>query len=257
MVESNPVAYPTDEQNYIVAWKLMPEKWSTVFSDYSGACNLPTFIGADDWVEYEKTGSFGAEPLFVCIGILYSWFEPDKWFFESNDDLDEYRNKILVYYGMHTNAKDLEDLIISSAAWVRWNCGCNPSQRVLGGGIHVYPDSPIICFDYLLDTWSLVERIPGMDIVGAAKSIVSVGINIDLDKLAASSEQGPQQVNTAYYTMLASLLLGGQKDMYSDLFQQWNESGAHAPVMQNRLISAANKDNLTVDDLRLLTKRSG
>lgn len=255
MVEPNPVAYPTDEQNYIIAWKFMPEEWSSEFSDYSGKCSLPIFIGADDWVEYMKTGSFGVEPLFMCIGILYSWTDaPEKWFFGSDDDLDEYRKEILTYYRTRTNAKDMEELIISSAAWVRWNCGCNPSQRVLGGGMLVYPESPIISFDYLLDTWSLLERIPDIDIVGATKSIVTVGMSINIEKLAASSEQGPQQVNTLYYTVLASLLLDGQKDMYLDLFQKWIESGSHAPSMQERVQAAARKTHPTIDDLRLLTK---
>jgi hypothetical protein len=253
MSETNPLAYPSDEHNYNVAWKFMPENWSSDFSDYSGRCNLPIFIGADDWVEYNETGSFRGNPLSICIGILYSWFEPDKWLFISDIDVDEYRKKALTYYGMFTNAEDLENLIISSAAWVRWNCGCNPSQRVLGGGVCVLPESAGVRFDYLLDSWSVLERFPNVDVIEMAKSIVSVGHGIDLGKLAASSEQGPKQVNSVYYTMLASLLLGGQKDLFLDLLKQWIESGAHAPDMMNTLMSAANKDSVTVDDLRIFT----
>ena len=131
----------------------MPENWAFEFTGHSGGCNLPIFIGAEDWVEYEKTGAFSGTPLSICIGILYSWSEPEKWMFTEEDQLDEYRAKILFNYGMQTNAKDLNELLISSAAWVRWNCGCAPSQRVLGGAIQIDPKNPMPRYDYVLDTW--------------------------------------------------------------------------------------------------------
>lgn len=255
MTDKNPAAYPTDEHNYDVAWKLMPESWSADFTNYGGRCNLPIFIGADEWIEYKKTGEFRSSALSICIGVLYTWSEPEKWCVSEEVDLDEYRYRVLVHFGHQTNTSDLHELLISSAAWVRWNCGCNPSQRVLGGAIGVDPDNPMVRYDYVLDTWSLIERLPTIDIAGACQSLASIVTGIDLSQLhARSGEAGQQNLNSVCYLYLASMLLLGDREEYSRCFKLFTEELMRAPGLISRLKSAEDKDVVTVDDLRIFTK---
>lgn len=232
----------------------MPDNWASDFTDYSGGCQLPIFIGADNWVEYEKSGEYGVSPLFVCIGILYSWSEPEKWHFETQEGLDEFRNKVFFHLGLQTDTENLTELLITAAAWVRWNCGCVPSQRVLVGAMQIDPNNPSVSYDYVLDTWSLIERIPDVDLVGMCKSILSVALGIDLNNLLTASDQGQQNVNSVCYLILASLLLLGDKEEFARLFDILAGNAMNAPRQQAKLQTAAQMHSPTIDDLRIFTK---
>ena len=247
--------FTVDDQNYGVVWKLMSDGWASEFTDYSGGFALPIFLGGEAWQDYERTGEFESGPLFAFIGILYSWMEAGKWLFEGDqEELDDFRRKLLLHLGMQTNVESYEELLTSAAVWVRDNCGCVPSQRVLGGAVTVAPGSASVRYDFLLDTWLLLETVPSIDRIGASQSIVSTSRDLDLDELLAASDQGQQNVNSACYVMLAAMLILGMKSEFSALYAKLNNSYMRVPTASAKLESAAMKDNVEIDDLRLFTK---
>ena len=253
---TSPAGAPLDSSNYGEVWKLMAEGWATDFTGYSGRFALPIFLGGEAWVAYERSGEFEVGPLFACIGILYTWSEVDKWMFDGNqNDFDEFRRKLLLHIGMQTNTENFPDLAISASSWVRNTCGIIPSQRVLGGALNV-SGAAGIGYDYILDTWLLLETVPEIDQDGACRSILSIGKQVDLNVLVTASDQGQQNVNTAGYVMLGSLLLQGMQSEFKKLFEELSNGIMQAPTLMARLKNAALNESVSIGDLRLFTKNS-
>ena len=253
--DGRPAGFTVDQRNYGVVWKLMNDGWASEFTDYSGGFAMPIFLGGDAWQAYEQSGEYESGPLFAFIGILYSWTEVGKWLFGGDqEELDDFRRKLLLNLGMQTNAESYEELLTSSAVWVRDNCGCVPSQRVLGGAVNVAPGSAQVRYDYILDTWLLLETVADLDQDGACQSIVSVASGLDFDDLLNASEQGQQNVNSACYLMLGSMLMLNMRSEFDVMYDKLSSGYLQAPTAAVKLENAASKDNVEIDDLRMFTK---
>ena len=243
--------YPTDKRNYQIVWAFMPDQWSHRISSHPSSAVLPIFLGADVWRAYEETNEYQSEPQWCALGILYTWTETGKWAYPMPDVLDAYRRDLLAGIANQLGYPSLPAFIVACAAWVRWNCGCLRSQIVLGGGMFAVPDTVLIQYDFMLDTWSLVERAADMNRMAVCKSLISLFRNMDLTQLR-SAKPGQPGVNTVCYIYLASLLLSGDRAVFMAEAPYLFANVMQAPNMSRKLEVAAGFEKLDISHLQIL-----
>ena len=118
----------------------------------------------------------------------------------------------------------------------------------------VAPGSASVRYDYLLDTWLLIETVPNLDRIGACQSILSVSGGLDLSELLAASDQGQQNVNSACYVMLGAMLMLGLRSEFTALYEELNNRYMQAPTASRKLEDAAAQSSVDIDDLRMFTR---
>lgn len=261
MVEPQ-TALPTfilDNHQHQVVWLLKHQDWSKQILGTELSFALPVFLAAGFWERYKVSGTLEISPsneVLIGYGILYTWMETAKWMYPV-ESLDTLRLKLLQGIAKRHGDEPVEALAHIAATWARSNCGCLPSWHILAGALSAGASSSRLRYDFLLDTWLLLE-LDGADaaIKPIGTSIIEQWHELDLEALRRESgEAGQRNVNTACYIYLAALILLRDAKFVDGWHRLVRAGVMKAPGMERKLAAAAHHPS--IDAVRCFTRPSG